>query len=84
MLLYHLYHLYQLCRLIQYFYLSGSHYSYEHHYYGIVHYVRGLAVRSYPKESIDSCSRPIDSSNCLVKKIARAQCFLCFVLYGLY
>ncbi len=83
MLLYHLYHLYHLCRLIQYFYLSGSHYSYEHHYCGIVHYVRGLEVRSYPKESIDSCSRPIDSSDCLVKNLLEHN-FCCVLYYTVY
>ncbi len=66
-LLYHLYHLNQLCRLTKYFYLSDSHYSYVDNYCKIVHYVCGPAIRSYPKDSVDSCSRPTDSSNCLVK-----------------
>ncbi len=68
---------------MQYFYLSDSHYSHVHHYCGIVHYVRGLALRSYPKESIDSCSRPIDSSNCLVKKLLELN-FCCVLYYTVY
>jgi hypothetical protein len=83
MLLYHLYYINQLCRLIQYFYLSDSHYSYLHHYCGIVHYVHGLAVRSYPKESIDYCSRPIDSSNGLVKNLLELN-FCCVLHYTVY
>jgi hypothetical protein len=65
---------------MQYFYLSDSHYSYVHHYCGIVHYVCGLVVRSYSKESVDSCSRPADSSNCLVEKISRANFFVAFCI----
>ena len=78
-----LYHLYQLYRFIHFFNLSDSHYSYVHHYCAIVHYVRGLAVRSYPKESVDSCSRPIDSSNCLVKNLLELN-FCCVLYYTVY
>ncbi len=33
-----------LHEILQYFYLSDSHYSNEHHHCGTVHYVCGLAV----------------------------------------
>ncbi len=69
---------------MQYFYLSDdSHNSYVHLYCGIVHFVCGLAVRSYPKESVDSCSRPTDSSNCLVKNLLELN-FCCILHYTVY
>ncbi len=63
--------------------LSHSQYRHIHHSCRIVPCVHGLAVRSTSKESVDSCSRPKDSSNSLYKnkktKI-EAFCILRFIL----
>jgi hypothetical protein len=61
---------------LSYSYLNGL----DHPWCVIVYHKLGLAVRPDSNKSVDSSSRPIDSSNCSVEKALEIKVLCCFCI----